>query len=91
MEGIDYLNSMRCSIVVHAHLLHPAQSHDQLAKKFVSLLAISLARQAKARSQKQGLGDGSGNIFLRIELLRPLHARVHCYLINVPSIQEASV
>ena len=60
----DYVNStclmLHCSILAHAHLLHPVQVCDpinQLAKKLVTLLAISLARcvKAKARCQKQNL------------------------------------
>ena len=39
---------------VHAHLLHPVCAHgqiNQLAKKLVSLLAVSLERLVNARSQ----------------------------------------
>ena len=88
---------MCCSIVVHARLLHPAQSYDQLAKKLVSLHAISLARYAKARSQKQSTASlAMAQAISSRELsclanCRPLHASVHYYLINVLSIQEASV
>ena len=49
---------MQISTLVHARLLHPVRACDlinQLAKKLVSLLTISLARRVKARSQKQNL------------------------------------
>ena len=58
----DYVNSMRmmlhCSTLAHAHLLHPIRACDlinQLAKKLITLLAISLVTRVKARSQKRNL------------------------------------
>ena len=99
----NFLNETECScrmcssIVVHAHLLHPVQSHNQLAKKLVSLHAISLARYAKVRSQKQSTSSlAMAQAISSRELsclanCRPLHASVHFYLINVQSIQEAIV
>ena len=60
---------LHCSIVAHAHLLHPVQAHDllnQLANKIVSSLDISLVRNVKAKSQKQNWylrDDDQGNIF----------------------------
>ena len=50
---ISMCKMLQSSIVVHAHLLHPVPARDltiQLAQKLVSLLVVSLARRAKARS-----------------------------------------
>ena len=44
------------NIVVHVHSQHPVRTHgltNQLAKKLVSLLAISPVRCVNARSQKR--------------------------------------
>ena len=49
---------LHCSIAAHAHLLHPVQECDlinRLAKKLVSLLAISPTTCVKARSEEQNL------------------------------------
>ena len=49
---------LHCSNVAHAHLLHPVQARDlinQLAKKLITLLAISPVRRVKARHHKQEL------------------------------------
>ena len=47
---ISTCKMLQSSIVVHAHLLHPVQACNQLAQKLISLLVVSLARRAKARS-----------------------------------------
>ena len=52
---ISMRKMLQCSIVVHAHSLHPVRARDlsnQLAQKLVSLLIVSLA---KARSEIQNL------------------------------------
>ena len=58
VKGTDYVNSSIALFVAHVHLFHPVEARDlsnQQAKKLVSLLALSLARSVKARSQKQNL------------------------------------
>ena len=50
---ISMCKMLQSRIVAHAHLLHPVEARDltnQLAQKLVSLLIVSLARRAKARS-----------------------------------------
>ena len=47
-----------CSIAAHAHLLHPVRACDlinRLAKKLVSLLAISPTACVKAKGEEQNL------------------------------------
>ena len=50
---INMCKMLQSSTVVHAHLLYPVRARDltnQLVQKLVSLLVISFARHAKARS-----------------------------------------
>ena len=49
---------LHCSIAANAHLLHSVRARDlinRLAKKLVSLLAISLTACEKAKSEEQNL------------------------------------
>ena len=64
LKGIDFVNSTRKELhsrivmSVHVHLLHPILARgltNQQPKKLVSLLAVSIARLAKARSEIQNL------------------------------------
>ena len=59
VQGIDYVTSTsRYCTAASLHLQHPLQACcliNQLVKKLVSLVTVSLVRCVKARSQKQKL------------------------------------
>ena len=103
---IDYVNCMRMTLythstVAHAHLLNPVQARDlinQFAKKLVSSLTISSTTCVKLRSKEQNLLYTYMTMTATIcslessclAICSPLHVRVHCHLLFVQSVQEAT-
>ena len=70
---------LSCIIVLHVHLLHPVRAGNLvnwLAKKLVSLLAISLVRCAKARIEFWP------QILHCLQHTAPLISKLNCFLVD---------